>query len=135
MHNFFLSLIFMFKKEILYEDFKNQRNLSKTRRRKRITLLAEQRVKNVFFDGKKKIFQMYYFSLFFILIFIQFGFVRLLGPCFMYTQESNVKIFFIFCRDHKFDCRRQPVKRKFKFGNISEPMTPSKGALDLSVRQ
>lgn len=64
MHNFFLSLIFMFKKEILYEDFKNQRNLSKTRRRKRITLLAEQRVKNVFFDGKKKYFKCIIFHYF-----------------------------------------------------------------------
>lgn len=41
-------------------------------------------------------------------------------------------MFLIFCRDHKFDCGRQPVKRKFKFGNISEPMAPSRGALDLS---
>lgn len=64
MHNFFLSLIFMFKKEILYEDFKNQRNLSQTRRRKRITLLAEQRVKNVFFDGKKNISNVLFFIIF-----------------------------------------------------------------------
>lgn len=32
----------------------------------------------------------------------------------MYTQKTNVEIFFIFCRDHEFDCRRQPVKRKIK---------------------
>lgn len=64
MHNFFLSLIFMFKKEILYEDFKNQRNLSQTRRRKRITLLAEQRVKNVFLDGKKNISNVLFFIIF-----------------------------------------------------------------------
>lgn len=117
--NFYpLSLFYL---GILYKDFKNQWNLSRTRRWKRSTVITEQRFKNVFFDGKENNSIVLFFIIFLILNSI------LIWLCPIFRTRL------IFCRDHEFDCRRQPVKRKIKFGNISEPMAPSRGALP--VRQ
>lgn len=63
--NFYpLSLFYL---GILYKDFKNQWNLSRTRRRKRSTIITEQRFKNVFFDGKENNSIVLFFIIFLIL--------------------------------------------------------------------
>lgn len=94
--------------------------------------ITEQRVRNVFFDGKENNSKVLFFIIFLNLNSILIWLCPTFRTRFHVYIKSNVKMFLIFCRDHKFDCGRQPVKRKFKFGNISEPMAPSRGALDLS---
>lgn len=94
--------------------------------------ITEQRVRNVFFDGKENNSNVLFFIIFLYLNSILIWLCPTFRTRFHVYIKSNVKMFLIFCRDHKFDCGRQPVKRKFKFGNISEPMAPSRGALDLS---
>ena len=53
----------------------------------------------------------------------------------MHVYSFNVKIckkISTVFRDHDFDCmERKKVSRKIKFGNIAEPIAPSRGALPM----